>query len=137
MLITNNIVPINAIVDPIIFFVSDDSFSIINASIIVNIGPDVCIILLTDAVVYAIPVFCNIPGNIIVNVPTPMYIIQSFFDFGIKFFLFFIIRYIIIGMNTSALIAASIIGGTPLFNAVFIKGNEIDQIKIALKTVRR
>ena len=40
------------------------------------------------------------------------------------------------GMNTSALIAASIIGGTPLFNAAFIKGNEIDHINIALKTVK-
>ena len=132
---TNNIVPINAHIEPIIFFKSVDSFNINIASIIVNIGPELCIILLTEAVVYFIPVFCKIPGRIIVNNPMPRYINRSFFGILKLFFLCFRKRKMSIGMKTVDLIAARVIGGTPLFNTILISGKEKDHINTAESTM--
>jgi hypothetical protein len=41
------------------------------------------------------------------------------------------------GINTIALIAASVIGGTPLSNTILISGNEKDHIKTADMTMMK
>jgi hypothetical protein len=133
-LTTKNIVPISAIIEPTIFFISVDSFKIKKASRIVNIGPEVCIILLTDAVVYIIPIFCKIPGKIIVKILIPRKINQSSIFVGILFLPYLSSRNINIGKKTIDLIAARVIGGTPLSNADLMSGNEKDHIMIAHST---
>ena len=135
MLATKNIVLINAIIAPTIFFISVDSSRIKMASMIVNIGPEDCIMLLTDAVVYIIPMFCKIPGKIIANIPIPSKINQSYLVVGILFFPFFIKRKASIGIKTIVLNAARVIGGTSLSKAILISGNEKDHIKIADSTI--
>jgi len=137
MLITKNIVPINAIIAPTIFFLSVDSSRIKMASTIVNIGPEDCIMLLTDAVVYIIPMFCKIPGKIIANIPIPSKINQSYLVVGILFFPFFIKRKASIGIKTIVLNAARVIGGTSLSKAILMSGNEKDHIKIADSTIMK
>jgi hypothetical protein len=41
------------------------------------------------------------------------------------------------GIKTIDLIAARVIGGTPLSNTIFINGNEKDHIKIAERTIMK
>ena len=107
------------------------------ASMIVNIGAEVCIILLTDAVVYIIPIFWKILGKIIVNIPNPRNIVQSFLVVGILFYPYFTRSNIIIGTKTTLLNAPSVIGGTPSSKTILIKGNEKDKIKIADSTIMK
>ena len=70
-----------------------------------------------------------------VNNPILRYINQSSLDINKFFLAFFIKRKISIGIKTIALIAARVMGGTPLSNTILMSGNEKDHIKIADRTI--
>jgi hypothetical protein len=72
-----------------------------------------------------------------VNIPIPRKIDQSSLEVGIQFFPYFANRNISIGIKTIVLIAARVIGGTPLSKADLMSGNEKDHIRIAHSTIMK